>query len=401
MVALDVIIPTGVIRHPLTGIGVYTLELIKALNALEDKTFGAIGCYDRGMLVDLDSILAEEIEDRQLDISAKQTITNFGRKALLRFPQLVRLLEPITNRPFKDLAEKSGFPLYHEPNFVARPYEGRSVVTIHDLSFIRFPNAHPEERVAASMYHLPRTVERVDQIITDSQVVADDLESLYPAARGKTTAIHLAANDDFHPRDDLEVQTVFDDFELSELGLESGNYVLYVGTIEPRKGVDRLLAAWKSVPEYVKRDFKLVICGSYGWGGSALLEEIEAEQDRGQIVYLGFVSPLLLPVLYAGAACFVYPSLYEGFGMPVLEAMQSGCPTITRGGTSMSEFAGEASWCVTSDHADDWSHALTTLLTDAAALQHYRQASLSKAAEFSWSRVARETISVYKTALSK
>ncbi|MFB8831482.1 glycosyltransferase family 4 protein [Azotobacter sp. CWF10] len=182
---------------------------------------------------------------------------------------------------------------------------------------------------------------------------------------------------------------------LTRHGLRHGRYVAFVGTIEPRKGVDWLLAAWMQLPVSLRRSCPLVIAGASGWRNDALMKQIQTLQASGEMRYLHFVSAVDLPFLYAGAAAFVYPSLYEGFGLPVLEAMASGTPTICTAGTSMAEFAGEAVMLCEANDVAGLAATLHELLEHGQLGHRLSLQGLERARLFSWSRCARETLEVY------
>ena len=171
--------------------------------------------------------------------------------------------------------------------------------------------------------------------------------------------------------------------------------MLLVATLEPRKGIDVLLEAWAQLPEETRREFPLVLTGSKGWRNEAIRERMEAFIAEGSVKYLGYVPADHLPSLYSGAAVFAYPSVYEGFGLPVLDAMSSGVPVICRAGTSMAEFsAGACLLCETGD-AEELAGKISFLLASDSQRAEWGERGRARAADFSWSRCARETAAVY------
>jgi glycosyltransferase involved in cell wall biosynthesis len=203
--------------------------------------------------------------------------------------------------------------------------------------------------------------------------------------------VPLASSAEFHPRsaDDLRLT-------LSRHGLEVGGYSLFVGTIEPRKNIETLLDAYSRLPLELRKRWPLVLTGYYGWQNEDIHNRLESARREGWAYYLGFVPSEDLPLLFAGARLFTFPSLYEGFGLPVLEAMSSGVPVVCSNSSSLPEVAGNAAlMCEATD-----TTALTELLRQGLEDEAWRvsaiELGLLHAAKFSWERCAKETFEVYQ-----
>ncbi|ROM29458.1 hypothetical protein BK645_10935 [Pseudomonas protegens] len=238
---------------------------------------------------------------------------------------------------------------------------------------------------------MPRTLKRADFVITDSEVVRTELIEQFSVPRDRVRAIYLGADARFMPRSAEATKAV-----LARYGLVHGSYLAFVGTIEPRKGISVLLDAWGRLTPAIRRAWPLVIAGAPGWRNAELMSRIEALRAKGEVKFLQFVSAQDLPFIYAGAATFVYPSVYEGFGLPVLEAMASGVPVICGAGTSMAEFADGACRLFEVEDRDALALAISDLIEDSKLSKHMAELGTVRAQHFSWARCARETAQVYE-----
>jgi alpha-1,3-rhamnosyl/mannosyltransferase len=205
------------------------------------------------------------------------------------------------------------------------------------------------------------------------------------------TAVPLGVGAEFRPHTAAELRPL-----MTKLKLDVAGYSLCVATIEPRKNVDRLLSAYEALPPALRRRFPLVLAGAAGWRSAETHARIVRAQSEDWLRYLGFVSQDELPRLYAGARLFVYPSLYEGFGLPVLEAMASGTPVITSNVSSLPEVVGGAARLVEPQDVDSIRAALEDVLQDDDWRGAASAAGLVRAASFTWSECVDRTVSVYK-----
>ena len=215
-----------------------------------------------------------------------------------------------------------------------------------------------------------------------SQATRADLERLFPAARGKASTIPLATDTAFGA-------------PVAEPGhpaLEGRPYVLAVGTLEPRKNLERLIEAWTSLGDAVRGDHVLALVGPVGWDAAPILEAARSQGAR----LLGRVTEDELRALYAGAAAFAYPSLYEGFGLPPLEAMAAGAPVLTSSVSSLPEVVGDAAVLVDPHDTAAIAAGLARLLTEPALAADLRARGRARAATFSWDRTAAETLDVLR-----
>lgn len=390
---MKVLIGTESLRPPLTGIGNYTLNLIRELQLRSDVE--AIDCFngDRFSTAEHVLVTANQLIEPVTESRHQGGVKAQLRKTLRGLPLAYRLKSAWSNARFKRGGEvRSGF-VYHEPNFILKPHDGPCVTTVHDLSFVRHPEFHPPERVRWLSRQLPRTLERADYVIADSEVVRSELIQQFGVRPDRVRAIYLGADARFIPRSPEECKAV-----LARYGLVHGGYLAFVGTIEPRKGLSVLLDAWERLPVTMRKSWPLVIAGAPGWRNSELVKRIQTLQAKGEVRFLQFVNAYELPFIYAGAAAFIYPSVYEGFGLPVLESMASGVPVICGEGTSMAEFAQGACKLFDVDDCDALALSIVELLESPQQRLQMANVALVQANSFSWARCAQETLQVYAEA---
>lgn len=232
---------------------------------------------------------------------------------------------------------------------------------------------------------------RANAIIADSHATKQDIVARLGVAPDKVVVVHLGVDGErFAPQPAHQRSRA-----LAELGLQPP-YLLAVGTLEPRKNLMTLLHAYAALPSTVP---PLLLVGGQGWGDNPLSLLVEQLGLRERVFMVGFVADRLLPALYSGAEIFVYPTLYEGFGLPVLEAMACGAPVITSNVSSLPEVAGEAAIQVNPRSASDLAEAIQTVLESPSKRSAMRQAGLLRAQSFSWERCAQETLGVYRSVL--
>jgi len=285
--------------------------------------------------------------------------------------------------------------VFHATNNVF-PYQVRTaarVLTIHDLTLLLFPEWHPADRVARMVPELAPAVEWADVIITPSCATRDDVLKLLPADPERVRVVPHGVDAAFAPRPAAELAA-----DLAPLGLRAGEYLLFLGTIEPRKNLLRLLQAMELIEPAIG---PLVLAGGRGWNDGAIRVAIERLERAGRVRSLGYVADELRPLLLAGARAFVYPSLYEGFGWPPLEAMACGTPVVTTNVSSLPEVVGDVAMFLSPDDVDGLAAALSRVWQDEALRADLRARGLARAGEFSWERTARLTLDAYRAAIGR
>lgn len=267
----------------------------------------------------------------------------------------------------------------------------RLVATIHDLSFLTHPECHTRENIAHAINGTRAAVAWADALIAISQHTRQDLIELVGAPPDRVVVTYLAPNPLCRCETDPVVLA-----SLRQRYRLPGDFILFVGSLEPRKNIVRLLAAYARLPATLRRDVHLVIAGGRGWLNDDIRPTVRNLGVAEQVHFLGYVPEAELPGLYSLATVFAYPSLYEGFGLPVLEAMQCGTPVLTSNVSALPEIAGEAAVLVTPTEVDDIAAGLTRLLEDTALRVELSARGLARARLFSWERCAQETLAVYR-----
>ena len=281
--------------------------------------------------------------------------------------------------------------IYHEPNFLPLPSHLPSVITIHDLSPLRVPQTHLSKPVDVFRKRIPKAIERAKRIIAVSEFTRREIIEYFPGAADKTFVTLEGVRDNYQPMGP-EATAPY----LKELGLIHGRYLLAVGTLEPRKNLARAITAYAALPKETRKHYPLAIAGMKGWLNHEFEATIIKLVERGEAKMLGFVPDDSLNALYAGARLLVYPSIYEGFGLPPLEAMASGTPVITSNGSSLPEVVGEAGIQIDPYNWEAIHAGFTSLIEDDALHQRLSHASIERAKTFSWQRTAKETLKIFK-----
>ena len=287
------------------------------------------------------------------------------------------------------------FDLYFEPNFIPMDMKTKTVVTtVHDFSFHLFRKTQPLERVEHFEKHFAKSVKRSDQIITDSEHVKSEAIEFLRLPPKMITPIHLGVEHEIFKRyDNPSLETC-----RRELGLP-GKFILFVGTREPRKNLDRLLCAYLELPEWIKKEFELVLIGSQGWNENGFRSRLEKVGTRVKV--LGYVDNRRLALIYNLAFLFVFPSLYEGFGLPPLEAMACGCPVIASQVASLPEVCGDAAYYVDPKDVSNMAEGITHVLSN----DDLRKSLISKGIErvklFDWEKTARKTLDVFEEVMGR
>lgn len=280
--------------------------------------------------------------------------------------------------------------LFHAHEHLLMPLRGvPTILTVHDLIFKLFPEHHKRLNYLFLNNAMPLFVKRADAIITISEASKRDLIAHYNTPPEKITVVYEAAAPSFTAPSPVDIQRVRAKFQLPE------QFMLVVGTIEPRKNYSRLVEALMRLRER-HPDLKLVVVGSKGWLFESLFQTIHDVKASDHVLFPGYVPDDDLPAVYSAATVVVMPSVYEGFGLPVLEAMACGVPVASSNAASLPELGGAAARYFDPAQTDDMLTVIDQILSSESLQAEMRMAGLAQAEQFSWDRAARETLAVYR-----
>jgi glycosyltransferase involved in cell wall biosynthesis len=310
---------------------------------------------------------------------------------------------PVPNRaPHYSWREQWSLPLaawrekpdvFHAPHYVLPPFTpGRSVVTIHDCIHLMFPEYLPYRFAKVYARQMMRSAtHRADRILTVSESSKRDILRFFSIDPDKIAVIYNAIDERFWtPPADTAMARVRERYQLED------PFVLYVGNVKPHKNVERLVEAFARVVQQRSDKLKLLIIGDEISKFQTLRRAVHRHQLHGQVRFLGFVGEDTLSVLYRLAGVFVFPSLYEGFGLPPLEAMACGAPVITSNVSSLPEVVGDAALLVDPYNPDEIAEAIVRVLSDPSLAADLRARGLARAREFSWERSVERTLAIYR-----
>lgn len=286
---------------------------------------------------------------------------------------------------------RHALPLTHFPNNSAplglkQPY----IITIHDASLYRYRQYHPWQRVLAIRVLLPLVARRAAAIITPSHHAKQEITSILQLPKEKVHVVHEAAGGDFRPiTDRTQHHLVRQTYQLPQ------HFILYVGTLEPRKNLIRLAHAFAQLRQQ-RLPHHLILVGSHGWKMAGFDEAVEQLNIGKWVHQIGFVPDDHLATLYSLADLFAFPSLYEGFGLPPLEAMACGTPVLTSHNTSMAEICGSAAYLVDPHDTDAIASGMRQILCDGQLSAELSQRGLQHVRRYSWENTAQQTLAIYR-----
>lgn len=283
--------------------------------------------------------------------------------------------------------------VYHEPTLWPLDFDGPTVMTVHDLTHIHYPQTQPKDRMNEIQRRLPSALTRARRIMVDSEFVAQEVRQQFGLSHEKVVVAPLGCSAIFQPGSEDQLAA-----RLRAMGLAYRSFILAVGTLEPRKNLLLTLRAHARLPFALRARFPLLVVGMPGWRSGQFGKALSEAVSSGHVRLAGYLHQQDLACVTAAARFLVFPSLYEGFGLPVLEAMASGTPVIVSSRASLPEVAGVAAVYV--DPQDDVGLAqqMQRMIEDEAAWMQHRQAGLKQSREFSWSKCATITAEVYRQA---
>lgn len=281
--------------------------------------------------------------------------------------------------------------LVHGPNYFLPDGAEWGVVTVHDLSVFHYPETHPVERLEDFDRRFARTMERARHVITDSISMRDEILQFTGRSPADVTSVALGVSRAYAPHSAVDCTPV-----LRKYGVDYRGYALCVSSLEPRKKIEELINAWRRLPMRDRLRTPLVLAGAKGWRNERLMIAIQKAQSEGWLISLGYVPEEDLPFLYAGSTLFLYPSIYEGFGLPPIEAMASGVPAIVSEQSCLPSVTRGAAMPVDPNETDGFARAIERGLTDDRWRASAIEAGLRVAGGYTWERCVEETVNVYQ-----
>jgi alpha-1,3-rhamnosyl/mannosyltransferase len=367
---------------PKTGVGHTTANLYRALGELPgDDAFWLYPGEKLGHLV-------RRFVGRPRTTSAGRKGSSPGRKS-----RFIDLAKAAYRMHFQTGARWGNFDLYHEPNFVPFRTHLPTVVTVHDLSVVLHPEWHPADRVAFHERHFHRGIAAADHVIVVSESIREEVMATLGLPADRVTAVHNGIGGQFRPQAPEVVEVVRRKLNLPP------RYFLAVGTIEPRKNIATILRAFCDLPASIREACPLVLAGGWGWKSERERDLFESEARHRGAIHLGYVDDADLPTIYSGAAALLYPSFYEGFGLPPVEMLACGGSVIASTAAAVREVAGGHAVPLDPHDLDGWREAMRRAVAEPDWLDSTRSGGQAHASQFTWEAAAQKTVAVYRQVL--
>lgn len=363
-----------------TGIGNYTYHLVENLPKIDQKNqyFYIFNSFSKKL--------------PQLSAFQYKNVTPI-------FTRIPNLWYNHTNRQqlykwwFPFLLKQLNIELFHGTDFIGTYHNSfKTIITVHDLSFCHYPQFFPNYLNNLRSEMSPH-LNQAHTIITDSDSTSRDIETFYPQVDKNTIKrIYLGIDDVFFkPVDEITIEKTKTKYKLPQ------QFFLFLGTLEPRKNLVGLISAYRQLPNNIKQTYPLVIAGKKGWLYEPIFEMIKKPDLNPHIHVLGYVANDDIPAILQAAILFVYPSFYEGFGLPVLEAMASGTPVITSNTSSLIEISADVAYLINPNNTDSIIEGIINLISNQEYYNYLKKSGPSHAKTFSWEKMVKEVINVYES----
>jgi alpha-1,3-rhamnosyl/mannosyltransferase len=298
----------------------------------------------------------------------------------------------LVNRSFR-LVSRGGYDLYHEPNVIPLPCDLPTITTVHDLSVLLHPQWHPAHRVAHYEKHFAAGLARCEHVLTVSEFTRQEVIGTLGLPPDRVSHTYNGIRPNLVPMPAAQVEV-----SRRALGLPP-RFLLFLGTLEPRKNARMLLEVYCTLPEPLRRRYPLVLAGGGGWNAAETHAYIDQEARHKGVLRLGYVADEHLPTLYNAARVLLFPSFYEGFGLPPVEMMACGGAVIASTAGAVVEVVGRKAHLIDPDDRDGWRQALVRIASDDDWAAELRRGAEEEARPFTWQRCAAETLDVYRRVL--
>jgi alpha-1,3-rhamnosyl/mannosyltransferase len=369
---------------PKTGIGHYTAELFAALKSLGEPA--QVDGFPQGWFR---GVRRMGVKIRPyLDVpGSRRRSLRAGTLSLFR-----KAADWAQTRQFRRLRANTPYSVYHEPNYNPLDSDLVTIATIHDLSVLLHPEWHPADRVRYFETRFPKTLARCTHFIAGSESTRRQIIQVLGVRPSRVTRIYYGIRPNLRPlpADVVKAQS-------QRLGLPP-RFLLMLGTIEPRKNALRLLQAYCAMGPAMRARWPLLVVGGWGWNSAPVAGYLNDVARHRGVIHMGYLPEEHLAVLYNAARALVYPSLYEGFGLPPLEMMACGGAVIASKTEAVIETAGRYACLVHPEDIDGWRHAMERMVSDDHWWRRHRESGVVFAEPFTWERCAQETMAVYRAA---
>lgn len=355
------------LADPFTGIPTYVFNTLKALSVLDSEN--------------------EYFLYTNFPIPFELALGENFRTIIVSKPYPKWQLWYQLNLPFR--LRRDGVDVYHDTLYLLPllfPRKIPGIVTVYDLSGLVMRKFH-NARVLLTSVWIPSSLKRARKIIAISEFTKNEILRLFPFAEGKIEVVLCGVSKNFTPASESQIADVRRKYHLPE------RFIMFVGTLEPRKNLENLLKAFSIVHKEIPH--KLLIVGGKGWKYSNIFQKLEELKIAERVVFTGYVPLDDLPAMFSAAEIFVYPSLYEGFGLPILEAMATGCPVITSNVSSMPEVAGDSALFVDPLNVDDIAEKIKILSQNNELKQELSRKGIERAKLFSWEKAAKSMLEIF------
>ncbi len=373
-----------------TGIGHYTGELVRSLRQLVGESmidFFHPNWMSRAKkwLIGMRRCLEKPSDPTSRVPGWKASLVDGVRRTGLAFYQW----------RFRARARGGEYQLYHEPSFLPIDCDLPTVVTIPDLSVMLYPQWHPVDRVATHQREFLRGIARAEHVIAISDFARMEIIRQLGLPADRVTRTYMGVRSGLRPLPSDAVQARLRQLELPP------TYLLHVGTIEPRKNVKMLLQAYCALPSSLRQRFPLILVGGWGWNSAEVHAYLQEDARHRGVRYVGYLAEADLAYLYNGARALVFPSLYEGFGLPPVEMFACGGAVLASTAGAVAETAGHKAHLLHPEDVVGWRDAMERVCTDEEWWQSLRRHATDAARPFTWERCASDTLRVYEAVLGQ
>jgi alpha-1,3-rhamnosyl/mannosyltransferase len=369
-----------------TGVGHYASELLRGLR--QQTPAGSVMAFPQGWLRYVKDACARLQSERHTPAEvAPQRVTRRRRWS----ESLRHWGRAATLGSFRRFCVRYGIQVYHEPNHIPLPIDLPTVVTLHDLSALLHPEWHSKERVAQFEQHFHAGLARCQHVLAVSEFGRQEIIRTLNLPPEQVTRVYNGIRLGLKPLPPEQTAPT-----LRRLGLPE-NYLLYVGTLEPRKNLLTLMRAYCGLPLPLRQRYPLVLVGGWGWKADAIADFLDRHGRARGIMHLGYVADKHLAALYNGARALVYPSLYEGFGLPPVEMLACGGAVLASTADALVETVGSQAHLIAPEDTDAWHDGMVRVAEDDDWWQWLRQGAEDAARPFTWDRCAEETLAVYRS----